>query len=148
LPVSSILLLAPAAASASKYVQWATNASDKKYRTRVKWELEKQFKKNLLGDLTLSKCISFGLYENEGMSNPIYIRCQNSKCNKLNPIQPDEAELVKEHTCIFCGYIIAPEKTSKADEDTSSKSKGRNKRFPLQQSESKPINRNTRKPTF
>jgi hypothetical protein len=81
------------------------------------------------------------------MSNPIYIRCPNPKCHKLNPTQPDEAERGKEHTCVFCGTIIPPEKTSRA-EDTSSKSKGRDKRFPLQQSESKPINRNTRKPMF
>ena len=80
------------------------------------------------------------------MSNLIYIRCSNPKCNKLNPIQPDEVE--KEHTCIFCGYIIVPKKTNIADKDSSSKSKGRIRRFPLQQSESKPVNRNTRKPTF
>jgi hypothetical protein len=66
----------------------------------------------------------------------------------LNPIQPDEAKQEKEHTCVFCGFIIAPEKTRKNDEDISSKSRGRNRRFPLQQSESKPVNRNTRKPTF
>jgi hypothetical protein len=83
----------------------------------------------------------------KGMSNPIYIRCPNPKCRKLNPIQPDEAERGKEHTCVFCGCIIEPDKTSKT-EDASSKSKGRNRRFPLQQSESKPINRNTRKPMF
>jgi hypothetical protein len=81
------------------------------------------------------------------MSKTIYIRCPNPKCHKLNPIQPDETERGKEHTCVFCGYIIAPEKTT-PDEDISSKSKGRNRRFPLQQSESKPVNRNTRKPTF
>ncbi|MCX6655673.1 MAG: hypothetical protein NTY03_11235, partial [Candidatus Bathyarchaeota archaeon] len=84
----------------------------------------------------------------KGMSNPIYIRCPNPKCYKLNPIQPDESERGKEHTCVFCGFIIAPEKTRKNDEDISSKSRGRNRRFPLQQSESKPVNRNTRKPTF
>jgi hypothetical protein len=82
------------------------------------------------------------------MSNPIYIRCPNPKCNKLNPIQPEEAKQGKEHTCVFCGFIIAPVKTFRIDEDTSSKSRGRNRRFPLQQSESKPVNRNTRKPTF
>ncbi|OGD55749.1 hypothetical protein A3K78_07280 [Candidatus Bathyarchaeota archaeon RBG_13_52_12] len=82
------------------------------------------------------------------MPSPIYIRCPNPKCNKLNPIQPEEAIQEKEHTCVFCGFIIAPEKTIKIDEDTSSKSRGRNRRFPLQQSESKPVNRNTRKPTF
>jgi len=81
------------------------------------------------------------------MSKIIYIRCPNPKCNKLNPIQSNETERGKEHTCVFCGYIIAPEKTS-INEDISSKGKGRNRRFPLQQSESKPINRNTRKPTF
>lgn len=77
-----------------------------------------------------------------GMSNPIYTRCPN--CHKLNPTQPNEAQ--KEHTCVFCGTIIPPEKTSKT-EDTS-KSKGRDRRFHFQQSESKPINRNTRKPMF
>jgi hypothetical protein len=79
------------------------------------------------------------------MPSPFYIRCPNPKCRKLNPIQPEETG--KEHTCVFCGCIIEPEKTNKTD-DAFSKSKGRNRRFPLQQSESKPINRNQRKPMF
>jgi hypothetical protein len=82
------------------------------------------------------------------MSNLVYIRCPNPGCNKLNPIQPDEVKKGKEHTCVFCGYIIAPEKTNRAEEVSSSKRRGRSRRFPLQQSESKPVNRNTRKPTF
>ena len=82
------------------------------------------------------------------MSSPIYIRCTNPKCNKLNPIQPEEAGQEKEHTCVFCGLIIAPKKTIRIDKDASPKSRGGNRRFPLQQSESKPVNRNTRKPTF
>jgi hypothetical protein len=82
------------------------------------------------------------------MSNLVYIRCPNPKCNKLNPAQSDEVKKGKEHTCVFCGCIIAPEKTNRAEKDSSSKSRDRGRRFPLQQSESKPVNRNTRKPTF
>jgi len=82
------------------------------------------------------------------MSETIYLKCPNPKCRKLNPIQPDESEQWKEHTCIFCGFIILPEKINKVDEDYSSKRKDRGKRFPLQQSESKPVNRNTRKPMY
>jgi len=77
------------------------------------------------------------------MSNPVYIRCLNPKCGKLNPVQPGEMEA--EHTCMFCGAIIEPKKKA---EDTSSKGKGHARRFPLAQSESKPINRNLRKPMF
>ena len=76
-----------------------------------------------------------------GMSNPVYIRCP--KCHKLNPIRPEEAE--REHTCVFCGSIIEPEK--KKAEDASTKGKGHSRRF-LDQSESKPINKNQRKPMF
>ena len=78
------------------------------------------------------------------MSNKVYIRCQNQNCRKLNPIQPNEEQ--KEHTCVFCGTIIQPQKTNKSED--ASKSKSHDRRFPLQQSESKPINRNTRKPMF
>jgi hypothetical protein len=75
------------------------------------------------------------------MTNPAYTRCPN--CHKLNPIQPNEAE--KEHTCVFCGTIIPPETTNKHEDAT--KNKGR-RRFPIEQSENKPINRNLRKPMF
>ncbi len=47
---------------------------------------------------------------------------------------------------MFCGSIIEPEK--KKAEDASTKGKGHSRRFPLQQSESKPINKNQRKPMF
>jgi len=77
------------------------------------------------------------------MSNPIFIRCPNPKCQKSNPIPPDELE--KEHTCIFCGRIIPPEKRSDESKNKSHK-KDRDIRFTHQKSESKPVNKNMRKP--
>jgi ribosomal protein S27E len=75
------------------------------------------------------------------MSSPVYLKCPH--CGKLNPTSPAEAG--KEQTCVFCGAIIPPQPTGK-HEDT--KNKGHDRRFPLAQSESKPINRNQRKPMF
>jgi ribosomal protein S27E len=75
------------------------------------------------------------------MSTLIYIKCLN--CGKLNPIPPTEA--VKEHTCLFCGTIIPPQQAGKHED--AAKNKGPRK-FPVEQSEHKPINRNMRKPMF
>jgi ribosomal protein S27E len=75
------------------------------------------------------------------MSTITYLRCP--KCTKLNPIPASEAG--KEHTCVFCGTIIPPQQVGK-HEDTA-KNKGPRK-FPVNQSESKPVNRNQRKPMF
>ena len=77
------------------------------------------------------------------MSKPTYIRCLNQKCQKLNPVPLNELE--KEHTCIFCGSIIPPEKNSKATKTTSIK-KGQYTRFSEKKGQSKPINKNMRKP--
>jgi hypothetical protein len=82
------------------------------------------------------------------MSETAYIRCTNPKCLKLNPIQSNEAERAKEHTCVFCGCIISPQKANEIDDRSSSKKKDHNNRFPQQKSENRPINRNTRKPLF
>jgi len=69
------------------------------------------------------------------------IRC--AKCGKLNPITLTEA--AKEHTCVFCGAIIPPQAT--AIHEDATKNKGP-RRFPLAQSEVKPLNKNRRKPMF
>ncbi len=73
------------------------------------------------------------------MSTPIHIKCPH--CGKLNPIPSTEA--AKEHTCVFCGAIIPPQPVGRHDD---AKKKGDRRRFPLAQSETKPINRNQRKP--
>jgi hypothetical protein len=77
------------------------------------------------------------------MSKPVYIRCPNPKCLKSNPVPAGEE--VKEHTCIFCGYIIPPTmKSSESDGNASAKKKI--PQFARQRSESKPVNKNMRKP--
>lgn len=65
------------------------------------------------------------------------------RCGKLNPIPPTEA--AKEHTCVFCGAIIPPQAMTKHGD--TAKSRGP-RRFPLAQSEAKPVNKNQRKPMF
>ncbi|MCX6641949.1 MAG: hypothetical protein NTV15_00980 [Candidatus Bathyarchaeota archaeon] len=82
------------------------------------------------------------------MSETTYIRCTNPKCHKLNPIQSSESEKAKEHTCVFCGSIITPQRATEVDDNASSKKKDHNNRFPRQRSENRPVNRNTRKPLF
>ena len=82
------------------------------------------------------------------MSKTTYFRCTNPKCRKLNPAPPNEAKKVKEYTCVFCGTIITLFVEKETDEKTSSKKKEQDKRYTLQKSESRPINRNTRKPNI
>lgn len=77
------------------------------------------------------------------MSNPAYVRCP--RCLKLNPISP--VELGMEHTCVFCGAIIPRTSTDKAEKDLAESRKSYDA-GPKPRLESKPINRNKRKPTF
>ena len=66
------------------------------------------------------------------------IRCP--RCGRLNPTPA--AEAAKEHTCIFCGAIMPPQPADRH----AAKGKDHTRRFPLAKSESKPINKNQRKP--
>jgi hypothetical protein len=75
------------------------------------------------------------------MSTTTTLKCPH--CGKLNPIPA--AEAVMEHTCLFCGTIIPPQP---ADKHEDTKNKGHTRRYPVEQSEHKPINRNMRKPMF
>lgn len=68
-----------------------------------------------------------------------YIKCP--KCGRQNPATDPHAE----HTCIFCGAIIPPQNTNKHDDN---KNKEHMKKFPVNQQQSKPMNRNQNKPRF
>ncbi len=69
----------------------------------------------------------------------IYIKCP--KCGRQNPILDPHIE----HTCIFCGSIIPPQTVDKHDD---AKEKDRIRKYPVNQSQSKPMNRNQSKPRF
>jgi hypothetical protein len=73
------------------------------------------------------------------MSTTIYLKCP--RCGRLNPIPPVETN--KEHTCVFCGAIIPPQPAGKHDD---AKAKEHIRKFPVDQSQTKPTNRNQRKP--
>jgi ribosomal protein S27E len=69
----------------------------------------------------------------------MYMKCP--KCGRQNPItSPDE-----EHTCIFCGAIIPPQEIAGQG---NSKTKDRIRKYPVGQSQTKPLNRNQSKPRF
>jgi transcription initiation factor TFIIIB Brf1 subunit/transcription initiation factor TFIIB len=67
-----------------------------------------------------------------------YTKCP--KCGKQNPTTDPHTE----HTCIFCGTIIPPQTTTKQD----TKNKDHTRKFPVNQSQHKPMNRNQNKPRF
>ncbi len=77
------------------------------------------------------------------MSRISYTRCP--RCQRLNPTA--ENELGKEHTCVFCGAIIPPAKAGEAMGGVVA-SRRSYESGPKPRAESRPINRNKRKPMF
>lgn len=76
------------------------------------------------------------------MPGPVYLKCSNPGCGKLNPVYGDVVP-DREYNCIFCGHLFkAPVKTNVETVDTKKRSRGKK---PIQK-ESRPENRNLRKP--
>ncbi len=73
------------------------------------------------------------------MSTQHYARCP--RCGRQNPVADPHAE----HTCIFCGAIIPPAPEGKHED---ARLKARVRKFPVEQSQTKPLNRNQSKPRF
>ncbi len=73
------------------------------------------------------------------MSTQAYAKCP--RCGRQNPVTDSRAE----HTCIFCGAIIPPAPSDKHDDG---KGKAHLRKFPVDQSQHKPQNRNQSKPRF
>ena len=77
------------------------------------------------------------------MSSPVNVKCGNPSCGKLNPVYGDVFQ-GREYTCVFCGHLFKAQPVS----DVESVDKGkrlRGKKSPRQR-ESRPQNRNMRKP--
>ena len=77
------------------------------------------------------------------MSATKYVRCPNPSCSKSNPIHAGEAD--KEHFCIFCGTPLEAPEQQGNEKEVSNKKRNRGKRAYIDQSQKKPVNRNTRK---
>jgi hypothetical protein len=76
------------------------------------------------------------------MTSPVYVKCSNPGCRKLNPVYGNVFPSW-EYNCVFCGYPFKPQakKIVETVEKTWLKrgKKGR-------QTETRPQNRNLRKP--
>jgi hypothetical protein len=76
------------------------------------------------------------------MTSPVYVKCSNLGCEKMNPVYGNVFS-GREYNCVFCGY---PFKTqSKKNVETVEKTRlKRGKKG--RQTETRPQNRNMRKP--
>ena len=77
------------------------------------------------------------------MSSPVNVKCSNPGCGKLNPVFGDVFP-GREYTCVFCGQLFKAQPKPGAEAVSKSK-KARGKKAP-QQRESRPQNRNLKKP--
>ena len=89
-------------------------------------------------------CFPFILVSGEVLSGPVNVKCGNPSCGKLNPVYGDVFQ-DREYTCVFCGQLFKAQPIS----DVESVDKGKRLRARAQsprQKESRPQNRNMRKP--
>lgn len=85
----------------------------------------------------------FILVSDELMSSPVNVKCSNLGCGKLNPVYGDVFP-GREYTCVFCGQLFKAQ--PKSSVETVDKGKRvRGKKTPRRK-ESRPQNRNMRKP--
>jgi len=77
------------------------------------------------------------------MSGPVNVKCGNPGCGKLNPVYGDVFP-GREYTCVFCGQLFKAQPKSGAETEGKSK-QTRGKKAPRRK-ESRPQNRNMRKP--
>lgn len=77
-----------------------------------------------------------------GMPSPVYVRCSNPGCGKLNPVY-GEVFPSREYTCVFCGHLFkAQAKTIVETVEKTKLNRGKKDR----RTETRPQNRNLRKP--
>jgi len=77
------------------------------------------------------------------VSSPVNVKCGNPGCGKLNPVYGDVFP-EREYTCVFCGQMFKAQPKSGAETEGKSK-QARGKKVPRRK-ESRPQNRNMRKP--
>jgi hypothetical protein len=76
------------------------------------------------------------------MLNPVYVKCSNTGCGKLNPVY-GEPFLGREYTCVFCRYPFkAHAKTIVETVKKTKLKRGKKNR----RTKTRPQNRNLRKP--
>ena len=71
------------------------------------------------------------------------MKCSNPGCGKLNPVYGDVV-LGGEYTCVFCGHLFKAQ--VKTNVETVEKTKRNRVKKNPRQKESRPQNRNMRKP--
>lgn len=85
----------------------------------------------------------FILVSGEVLSGPVNVKCGNPGCGKLNPVYGDVFP-GREYTCVFCGHLFKAQPVSGVEAVEKGK-RLRGKKSPRQR-ESRPQNRNMRKP--
>jgi len=76
------------------------------------------------------------------MSSPVYLKCSNPGCGKLNPVY-GEVVYGREYNCVLCGHPFkAQEQTNVETVNKKRPSRGKKSR----QKTSRPENRNMTKP--
>jgi hypothetical protein len=75
------------------------------------------------------------------MPSPVYVKCSNSGCGKLNPVY-GEVFSGREYTCVFCGQLFKVQAKSIVEKVEKTKLiRGKKDR----RTEPRPQNRNLRK---
>ena len=77
------------------------------------------------------------------MSSPVNVKCGNPSCGKLNPVYGDVFP-GREYTCVFCGQVFKAQPVS--DVETVDNGKPVRGKKASRRQESRPQNRNMRKP--
>lgn len=85
----------------------------------------------------------FILVSDELMSSPVNVKCSNLGCGKLNPVYGDVFP-GREYTCVFCWQLFKAQ--PKSSVETVDKGKRVRWKKTSRRKESRPQNRNMRKP--
>jgi len=76
------------------------------------------------------------------MTSPVYVKCSNPGCGKLNPVYGNVFPS-REYNCVFCGYPFKTQaKTFVETVEKTRLKRGKKGR----QTKTRPQNRNMRKP--